>query len=217
MSGFIFDMDGVLLDSIHIWYESEQAILDMAGITLTKEQADELNALTLAEAGHWFHEQFGIMESGEQVSRAVVDRMLSFYNNEVEAKTGAFDFVRAVHEAGAPLCVLSSSPQAFLQAGLGHAQLKQFFEDDLIISADDAGLTKRSPETFRTVCEKLGTQLGDTWLFDDSWYALATAHELGVRCVGVYSADGCGTHEKLGQYAEIVADDFSGLDARSFI
>ena len=216
MSGFIFDMDGVLLDSIHIWHKSERMILDMAGITLTKEQRDELNALTLEEAGQWFHDLFGIMRDGKQVSEAIVDHMLTFYRDEVQAKPGALEFVRAVHEAGEPLCVLSSSPQAFLQAGLAHAQIKQYFQPELIISAEDAGLKKRSPGTFSRVCELLGTQPGETWLFDDSWYALETARDEGLRCVGIYSSDNCGTRVELARYAEFVADDFTSFNVEVF-
>ena len=217
MNGFVFDMDGVLLDSIHIWHEAEQQILDQAGIVLTKEQRDHLNALTLEEAGDWFHEEFGVFESGEQVARSVMEYMLAFYNTRAQAKPGAFDFVRAIHEAGLPLCVLSSSPQAFIQAGLGHTQLKQFFTDDLVISAEDSNMKKRSPETFHRVCKMLGTEPANTWLFDDSWYALATAHEVGLHCVGVFSSDGCGTHEELARYSELVADDFSTFNVRDFL
>ena len=217
MSGFVFDMDGVLLDSIHIWHEAEQRILEDAGVELSKEQRDELNALMLEEAGQWFHEEFGIMRDGQEVVQAIVGHMLDFYSNKAEAKPGAFEFVRAVREAGSPLCVLSSSPQAFLQAGLAHANLKQFFDEDLIISAEDAGWKKRSPETFRLICERLGTRPAETWLFDDSWYALATAQEVGVRCVGVFSADGCGTHEELARYCDVVVDDFTELDPNDFL
>ena len=217
MAGFIFDMDGVLLDSIHIWHEAEQRVLDNAGIELTKEQRDTLNALTLEEAGQWFHDEFGILSDGAQVARSITDHMLAFYRSKAEAKPGALDFVRAVHAAGKPLCVLSSSPQSFIQAGLGHAQLRQFFADDLIISAEDTGLIKRAPGTFTRICAQLGTELADTWLFDDSWYALATAHDMGVRCVGVFSADGCGTHEELARYSEKVVDDFTELDPRDFV
>ena len=145
MSGFVFDMDGVLLNSIHIWHEAEQRILDEAGIDLSKEQRDELNALTLEEAGRWFHEKFGIMRDGHEVAQAVVNHMLAFYSNEAQPKAGAFEFVRAVREAGCPLCVLSSSPQAFIQAGLGHAGLLEFFPEELVISAEDRGWTKRTP------------------------------------------------------------------------
>lgn len=217
MTGFIFDMDGVLLDSIHIWHEAEQKVLDAAGLVLTKEQRDKLNALTLEEAGVWFHEEFGVFQDGEQVARAITDYMLAFYNNKVEAKAGAVDFVRAAYEAGMPMSVLSSSPQSFIQAGLGHTGLKPFFKDELVISAEDGSMKKRSPETFHRICEMLGTSPHETWLFDDSWYALATAHDVGLHCVGVFSSDGCGTHEELGRYSEVVADDFTGFSLRDFL
>lgn len=217
MSGFIFDMDGTLLHSIHIWHEAEQRITDAAGVELSKEDRDELNALTLEEAGAWFHSRFGIMGSGEEVAQAIIGHMLDFYRNEVEVNPGAVEFVKAVHAAGAQLCVLSSSPQAFLQAGLAHTGLKQYSDDGLVISAEDAGMTKRSPETFERICPLLGCAPSDTWLFDDSWYALATARGVGVRCVGVFSADDCGTHEELARYSERVVDDFTALDAGDFL
>lgn len=217
MAGFIFDMDGCLVDSIAIWYAAEQHVLDAAGITLSKEERDQLNALTLSEAGAWFHDRFGIMGSGDEVEQSIIAYMLSFYRTEAQEVPGAAAFARAVHEAGAPMCVLSSSPQAFLQAGLGHAGLKDFFAEDRIISAEDEGLAKRNPATFEYVCEKLGTPVSDTWLFDDSWYALACAHETGLRTVGVYSADGCGTHEELARYCDKVVDDFTELNMEDFL
>lgn len=217
MSAFIFDMDGVLLDSIHIWFESEQFILDSVGITLSKGERDELNTLTLEEAGVWFHERFGVLGSGDEVAHAILDYMLGFYRDQVVAKPGAVEFVRALHEAGAPMCVLSSSPQAFIQAGLAHAGLRGFFSDDRLISAEDSGLTKRAPESFEKVCALLGTQPGDTWMFDDSWYALQTANGVGLPCVGVHSSDKCGTHDELARYCKQVVDDFTTLDACRFL
>ena len=217
MAGFIFDMDGCLLDTIWLWHEAEQRVLDTVGITLTKEQRDELNALTLDEAATWFHERFGIMGSGEEVARAIVDYMLEYYRTKADPNPGVVEFVNAVHAAGAPMCVLSSSPQAFLQAGLGHAGIKGLFAPELVISAEDQGLKKRSPSTFEYTCGLLGTEPADTWLFDDSWYALATAHECGLKTVGTFSSDGCGTHEELARYCDVVVDDFTELDPNDFL
>lgn len=208
---FVFDMDGCLLDSIKIWHESEQRILDEAGVELTKEQRDRLNALTLEEAGQFFHDLFGIGQDGQAVSAAIIDHMLAFYRTEVEASPGAYEFVKNLYDAGERLCVLSSSPQSFLQAGLEHAGMKRFFEDDLIISAEDQGWAKRDPMTFVRVCERLGAEPRDTWLFDDSWYALQTASGVGLHTVGVFSCDGCGTHEELGLHSERVIDSFEEI------
>ena len=158
------------------------------------------------------------MGSGEEVVETMSAFLLEFYQTEVEANPGAIEFVSALHDAGAPLCVLSSSPQVFLQTGLAHAGLKKFFpNDDLVISAEDRGWAKRKPETFEKVCALLGTQPADTWLFDDSWYAPASAREAGLRAVGVFSSDLCGSHEELARYCEKVIDDFTGLKAGDFL
>lgn len=217
MSGFIFDMDGCLLDSIKAWHALDKRVCESAGVTLSKEERDELSTLTLPEAAVWFHEEFGILESGDAVVKVMTGFLLEFYQTEVEPNLGAVEFVRALHDAGAPLCVLSSSPQAFMQAGLARAGLKRFFDDELIISAEDRGWAKRKPETFTKVCALMGARPTDTWLFDDSWYAPASAREAGLRAVGVFSSELCGSHEELARYCERVIDDFTELDAGEFL
>ena len=106
----------------------------------------------------------------------------------------------------------------YLQTGLAHAGLKKFFpNDDLVISAEDRGWAKRKPETFEKVCALLGTQPAETWLFDDSWYSPACAREVGLRTVGVFSSDLCGSHEELARYCDVVIDDFTGLNPADYL
>ena len=106
------------MDSIGAWHEAETALMNEAGIALTKKERDELNALTLEEAGAFFHERFGIRENAQSVVDAILNYLLDYYRTRSEATRGALSFVEAMSEAGVDMCVLSSSPQPFLQAGL---------------------------------------------------------------------------------------------------
>lgn len=212
---FIFDCDGTLLDTIGAWHDAEMALVEEVGVTLSKEQRDELNALTLEEASAFFHERFGIRGSAQEVMQAILDLLDVFYRTRSQANPGAFEFVRALAESGVPMCVLSSSPHAFIQSGLERAGLLPYMQR--AISVEDLGMTKRDVATYAHVCSEFGVEPGETWFFDDSWYALETAREAGCKTVGVYSTDACGTHDELGRYSHMVIDTFEGLDPALFL
>ena len=207
---FMLDCDGTLMDTIDAWHEAERHIARMANIELSKEERDLLNTYTLEEVSVFFNERYGVGASPDEVMRFVIEFMLDYYQTQSEAVPGALAFVRAAHDAGVAQCVLSSSPQAFLQAGIERGGMRPYMDE--IISVEDLGMTKRDPNTYAIVCERMGVQPADAWLFDDSWYALEAARIAGCRTVGVYSTDWCGTREQLANYAERVIDDFEGFD-----
>ena len=162
--GFILDCDGTLMDTIGAWHESEQMILAEAGITLTKEQRDELNTLTLEEAGAFFHDNFGLRGGAEEVVQAILAYLLEFYRTRSEANPGALDFVKSAYEAGVPMAVLSSSPQSFLQAGMERGGFAPYIAH--VVSVEDLQTTKRDVATYDYVCGLLGVSREAAWLFD---------------------------------------------------
>ena len=214
--GIIFDMDGTLLDSIHVWHEAEDQLMRDVNIELTKEERDELNTLTLDEAGAFFNERFGVFEDPQEVIDAIMTYMMQFYSTNVCTKPGAEECVRRLYEANIPLCLLSSSPKSFILQGMETTGLKKYFEPNLLISAEDQGLAKRKTSTFKRVADMMNLECSDLLLLDDSWYALEAGKESGVSCIGVYSLDSCGSHEELGRYSSFVVDDFLEVDVEIF-
>ena len=213
-TGFIFDCDGTLIDSIEAWLDAEGEVARGAGVVLSKEQRDELNTLTLPEAGDFFHERFGIGKSGAAVVAQIDAFMLDFYRERAEGRPGALAFVRSLREQGARITVASSSPRAFLEAGLERAGFAPYL--DAIVSVDDVEGSKRDPFIFRRCCAIMGVDPQRTWGFDDSVYALESMASEGVRCVGVYSSELCSTEDELAGSSELVIRDFLGLDPQRF-
>ena len=214
MKAFIFDCDGVLLDSIGAWHNLDAQLAAEAGITLTDADRAALNASTLDEAAEYFHVHYAIGRDAADVAKRFTDILFDYYLNHAEEVPGALAFVRAANQAGIVMCVLSSSPQAFLQAGLGRAGFLD--EISIVLSAEQLPFKKREVAMYPYICDQLGVEPENTWFFDDSWYALQTAHDAGLHTVGVFSADQCGTHEQLAAYGELVVDDFLGLKVSDF-
>lgn len=212
--GFIFDCDGVLLDSIGAWHDLDATLAQEAGIVLTKEDRNTLNSSTLDEAAAFFHEHYGVGASAEEVEKRFNEILFEYYRDRASEVPGALAFVRAVHQTGAPVYVLSSSPQSFLQAGLTRAGFMDYLDD--VLSVEGLPYKKRDVRMYPYLCNELGLDISRTWFFDDSWYAIATAHEAGMRCVGVFSHDACGSHDQLAAYSELVIDDFLDLKVSDF-
>ena len=215
MRGVIFDCDGVLLDSTSAWHEAEARVGIAGGIDFTKADVDYLNTCTVDEAAVWFCSKSDAYETPDEVIARIDEYMLEFYGNHACALPGALEFVRALHEAGVPTAVLSSSPVRYLAAGLATCGFADCF--DAIVSSGDLGLSKRDPEVFARVVEKLGTDVAETWMVEDSFYSLATARESGLRTLGIYSNDKSGTKEQLAAHADYVFDSLGELGFERFM
>ncbi|HJH42989.1 MAG TPA: HAD family phosphatase [Rubneribacter badeniensis] len=213
--GIIFDCDGTLLDSSGVWHEMEDEFSRRAGVRLTKADTDELNTLTVPESGAFFHERFGLGASAADVVGMIDEFVLGYYRERACERPGALAFVRALAERGVAMSVASSSPQAYLQAGLETAGFLPYL--DAVVSVDDVGKPKREPAVYDRARELMGTPLCSTWGFEDSSYAVRTLRAAGYRTMGVYDSDLAGTYEDLAALCDHVVRGFGELDAGEFI
>lgn len=213
--GVIFDCDGTLLDSAGVWREVEDELARRAGARLTKADTDELTTLTIPEAGAFFHERFGLGASAADVVGMIDEFVLEYYRERACERPGALAFVRALAERGVAMSVASSSPQAYLQAGLERAGFLPYL--DAVVSVDDVGKSKREPAVYDHARALMGTPLCSTWGFEDSAYAARTLRAAGYRTMGVYDSDLAGTYEDLAALCDHVVRGFGELDADEFV
>lgn len=214
LRGVIFDCDGTLLDSIGVWHEVESNLACRANAQLSRAEVDELTTLTIPEVGAFFHERYGLGESAADVVEMIDASMLDFYQNRAEARPGALAFVQALAERGVVMSVASSSPQAYLQAGLAHTGFLPYL--CAVVSVDEVGKSKREPAVFDRAREIMGTAREATWGFEDSTYALRTLRDAGYPTVGIYDCDESGTWEDLSATATHAIKSFEHLTPEIF-
>lgn len=200
---FIFDCDGTLLDTLDAWEVAERELFAQTG-PLSQEQEDEIHSAPIERAAALFHEKYGVGESAEAVLAHIDGHLLPFYADEAQALPGACELVRAVHAAGLPCVVLSSSPRRYLEAGLRRVGLLDCFAG--LVTTDEVGVSKQDPAIYERALEVLGTAREDTWAVDDAPYAIGVMADFGLRTIGV--ANGCAPERRaqLEARADVVVE-----------
>lgn len=206
--GFIFDCDGTLLDSMGAWDRAEQMLFEAAG-PLAPDQEDRIHAAPIEEAARILHEEFGAAESPQAILDHLDSMLMPYYRDEAEPLPGVVALVRALHGAGVPCVVVSSSPVRYLQAGLSRAGIADCFE--ALISTEDCGISKQEPGIYALACEVLGCDPGCVWAVDDAPYALRAMGDFGLRTLGV--GNGCSEERRreLQQAAAAYAESLEEL------
>lgn len=213
--GVVFDCDGTLLDSMGVWYELQEDLAKRAGGTLTSDDVAEIAPMSIPEVGAFFHKKFGLGESDAEVVGMIDEYMLDFYRNRAKARPGALEFAQGLAAQGVHLTVASSSPKAYLMAGMERCGFANLL--DRVLSVNDVHSTKREPDVWDRARQIMGTPKETTWGVEDSAYAVDTLRNAGYRTLGVYDSDDAGTFDALQSGAEHAVRSFEDLSVEDFL
>lgn len=180
---FIFDMDGVIIDSTRMHVEAWEAYLrgyglgfpDLADRMLGKHN-DELvrdlfasHTLTAAE----------IFEHGARKEALYREMIAPVFDSKLVA--GAADFIR--RHRGFPMAVATNAEPANVEFVLRMAGLSDAFP--VIVSGHDVDRPKPFPDIYLRAAKLLGVVPDDCVVFEDSRTGVEAACAAGMRVVGL--------------------------------
>lgn len=205
----LFDFDGTLVDSMPYWGRKVLNILDMHGVSYPTDILKVLATKGDLGCAHYFREEYGIPMSVEEILRQMDEYALPRYRDEIPAKEGVAERLRAFAAEGYSLNVLTASPHKMLDPCLKREGLYDLF--DHVWSTDDFGLPKTDPEIYRQAAGRLGVSVGEVAFFDDNINAVRTAAQAGMFTVGVYDRSGEDYIEEMRAAADLYIRSFAEL------
>ena len=184
----IFDMDGTLVDSLMLWdvlwsIFGEKYLNDKTFIP-SVEDNKKVRTLTLKEAMTLIHNNYNLGESGEELLQLANDVITDFYACKVELKNGVKEFLEYLYLQDVKMCVASATMPELVNIALKHCNIDKYFSK--VFSCGLLGKGKEEPDVFLQAVNYLGTELGETWVFEDSLTAIETATKIGMPTVGIY-------------------------------
>jgi len=178
----IFDLDGVLIDSEHVWDEvREQLVRERGGRWHEGAQADMMG-MSSTEWSLYMHDVIGLRDSPEEINAEVVRRMEARYAEHLPLIDGAVEAVQRL--AGSfRLGLASSSNRTIIDAVLSRASLTDLFE--VTVSSEEVARGKPAPDVFLEAARRLGVAPERCAAIEDSGNGIRSAHAAGMRVVAI--------------------------------
>jgi HAD superfamily hydrolase (TIGR01509 family) len=178
----VFDLDGVLVDSEHVWDEVREALARERGGRWHERAQADMMGMSSVEWSRYMHDVIGLPESPADINREVVERMLARYRDDLPLIEGAVDAVRRL----APefrLAVASSSNRPLIDAVLSAAGIDSLFE--VTVSSEEVARGKPAPDVYLEGARRLELAPQHCAAIEDSANGIRSAHAAGLRVVAV--------------------------------
>ncbi len=187
LQGFIFDLDGVLVDTARFHYLAWTRLAqEDLGVDLTPERNEQFKGVTRVACMQRLCQWTGAVLTDAQFTE-LTDRKNRWYVESVERMTpgdvlpGALAFVKACRAAGLRLAIGSASKNCALV--LARTGLGPHF--DAVADGTVVTRAKPDPEVFLTAAGMLGLASGECAVFEDAQAGLDAARAGGMKAVGI--------------------------------
>jgi len=178
----VFDLDGVIVDSEHVWDEvREQLARERGGRWHDRAQTDMMG-MSSPEWSRYMHDVIGLTESPAEIDEEVVRRMLDRYAERLPLVDGAVGAVARL-AASFRLGLASSSNRSVIDAVLDVSGLAPLF--GATVSSEEVARGKPAPDVFLEAARRLDVPAGRCAAIEDSGNGIRAAHVAGMRVLAI--------------------------------
>ncbi|MFJ5547553.1 HAD family hydrolase [Streptomyces sp. NPDC093225] len=184
LAAVLFDMDGTLVDTEVLWWQTTEEVAAGLGHRLTRADAGEVVGRAVEDtAAHL------VRVAGRGDVDAVGADLTAGFFARVEAgapmRPGAQRLLSALERDGLPFALVSASPRVVVDSVVGGALAHVPFA--FTLSAEDTPRTKPHPDPYRVAAERLGVPVAGCVAVEDSPDGAASAEAAGCGVLVVPS------------------------------
>lgn len=190
IKGFLFDLDGVIVDTAVFHFQAWRRLAQKLGGDFTEEQNEQLKGVSRVDSLKKIIEWTGATVSEEEFQTLMIEKN-EWYLELVQglgpqdALPGALNFLQTAYDQGIKIALGSASKNApMILEKLGITPLFT-----AIIDGNNVVNGKPHPEVFLKGAEALGLEPSECVVFEDSIAGVQAAKTGGMSSVGIGDAE----------------------------
>jgi HAD superfamily hydrolase (TIGR01509 family) len=178
----LFDMDGLLVDTEPLWFETEADVMARLGAPWTKLDQEQLLGGSMDHTVGYLLARATRPAPPADVARWMTEGMLRrAAEGRVVVRPGARELLDEVARAGLPFALVTGSQRPFTEAVLASTG----FRFPVTVTGDDVTRTKPDPEPYLLAAKLLDADPGQCVALEDSPNGVASATTAGCLVVAV--------------------------------
>jgi beta-phosphoglucomutase len=179
----IFDMDGVITNTMPDHYRSWKATLQEEGLHVTYEDIYKREGQPGISSVRELFEEYQMVLDGKKASR-ILRKKENFFKKIVKARfiTGARNFLRHLHGNGMCLALVTGTSRHELHQILPKA-LQDLFS--VIVTGGDVKHGKPHPEPYLKSLRDLRIKPSEAVVIENAPFGIRSAKQAGLKCLAL--------------------------------
>ena len=185
-TGFIFDLDGVIVDTAKYHYLAWKNLADELGIDFTEEDNENFKGVSRKRCLELLLEMGNISVTKEQFDTWLEEKNEDYLKyiskmDESEILPDVTKVLGYLKDKGIPMALGSASKNAV--SILEKVKLMPYF--DAIVDGTQVAKAKPDPEVFLIAAKKIGVEPTNCVVFEDALAGIEAANIAGMESVGI--------------------------------
>lgn len=222
-----FDMDGTLIDSVGVWNQIDQKLIENQTNKIVDEiiiQNDRDTQLqkSSSEANpylcycQYLKEKYKFQLSPEEIIKLRYEIAQDFLQNIIDYKPQADLIIKKLKEKNFTLAITTTTKRTNMEIYrtlnkniISKASLDEYF--DLIYTREDVAKIKPNPEVYLKAMQAFNAKPEECIVFEDSLVGIKAAKNAGLKTVAIYDKYSNSDIEEIKQQADFFINNYAEL------